>query len=79
MKPLIELTKLLRQADHTHQFIQRKDASSFDLGAALLQGGKPKDLPIELASRLLTDPERNYTTTEWEALAVVWAVKKFRG
>ncbi|GFT88642.1 retrovirus-related Pol polyprotein from transposon 297 [Trichonephila clavipes] len=45
----------------------------------LLQGEGSDEHPIEYASRLLTPAERNYSTTEREALAVVWALKKFRG
>ena len=35
------------------------------------------DQPIYYASRLLTPAEKNYTTTEREALAMVYTVKKF--
>ena len=70
---------VLKQADGTKPYILRTDASSYALGAVLLQGEGPTEHPIEYASRLLTQAERNYSTTEREALAVVWALKKFRG
>ncbi|GFX77045.1 hypothetical protein TNCV_1072451 [Trichonephila clavipes] len=55
------------------------DASNYALGAVLLQGEGSDEHPIKYASRLLTPAERNYSTTEREALAVVWALKEFRG
>ncbi|GFW91392.1 uncharacterized protein TNCV_3375581 [Trichonephila clavipes] len=46
---------------------------------SLLQGEDKEEHPVEFASRLLNPAERNYSTTEREALAVVWALNKFRG
>ncbi|GFW08704.1 transposon Tf2-8 polyprotein [Trichonephila clavipes] len=63
----------------TYRFLRMPyDASNYALGAVLLQGEGSDEHTIENASRLLT-PARNYSTTEREALAVVWALKKFRG
>ncbi|GFX60278.1 retrovirus-related Pol polyprotein from transposon 412 [Trichonephila clavipes] len=70
---------VLKPADGTKPFVIRIDASSVALGAVLLQGEKDEEHPIEYASRLLSSSERNYSTTEREALAVVWALEKFRG
>ncbi|GBN21296.1 Retrovirus-related Pol polyprotein from transposon 17.6 [Araneus ventricosus] len=70
---------ILSQADFTKPFVLRTDASSYALGAVLLQGADMEEHPIEYASRLLNSAERNYSTTEREALAVVWALNKFRG
>lgn len=49
------------------------------MGAVLLQGEGEEEHPIEYASRLLSSAERNYSTTEREALAIIWACSKFRG
>ena len=55
------------------------DASNFAIGCVLAQSGEHKlDHPISFASRQLNDAEINYTTTEREGLAMVYAVKKFR-
>lgn len=70
---------ILRQADDTMPFIIKTDASSYAIGAVLVQGEKEEEHPIEYASRFLTSVARNYSTTELEALGIVWAVTRFRG
>ncbi|GFW14998.1 hypothetical protein TNCV_982901 [Trichonephila clavipes] len=53
----------------TYRFLRMPyDASNYALGAVLLQGEGSDEHPIEYASRLLTPAERNYSTTEREAL-----------
>ncbi|GFW56357.1 retrovirus-related Pol polyprotein from transposon 412 [Trichonephila clavipes] len=79
LKNSLTTPPVLKQADVTKPYIIRTDASNYALGAVLLQGEGSDEHPIEYASRLLTPAERNYSTTEREALAVVWALKKFRG
>ncbi|GBN53239.1 Transposon Tf2-9 polyprotein, partial [Araneus ventricosus] len=70
---------VLKQPDGSKPFRIRTDASSYAFGAVLTQGEGPEEHVIEYASRLLIPAERNYSTTEREALAVVWALEKFRG
>lgn len=76
----IKLTSapLLIQANYDQPFVIRTDASAYALGAVLLQGQGQQEQPIEYASRLLTSAEKNYSAVEREALAVVWALEKFR-
>lgn len=50
------------------------DASNMAIGATLSQNGAP----IIFDSRLLSKAERNYSTTDKEYLALVWAFGKFR-
>ena len=50
------------------------DASSFALGACLLQDGRP----IAFASRSLNDHEKLYSQIEKECLAILFDCKKFR-
>lgn len=79
LKKRLTTAPILRPADPTKPFVLRTDSSSYAIGAALLQGEEADERPVEYASRLLTPAERNYSTTEREALAIVWAVGKFRG
>ena len=48
------------------------------LAAVLTQKGEGGEHPIVFISRMLTEAERNYTVTELEYLAVIWAIKKLR-
>nr|GEY04291.1 retrovirus-related Pol polyprotein from transposon 17.6 [Tanacetum cinerariifolium] len=54
------------------------DASDFAIGAVLGQRYEKQFWPIHYASKTLTESESNYTTTEKEMLAVVYAFEKFR-
>lgn len=54
------------------------DASSFGLGAVLLQtqpSGERR--PVAFASRSMTATEQRYSQTEKEALAATWAMRRF--
>ncbi|CAL1400801.1 unnamed protein product [Linum trigynum] len=54
------------------------DASDYAVGTVLGQRKEKRFHPIYYASRTLNDAQRNYTTTEKEMLAIVFAFDKFR-
>nr|GEX43417.1 reverse transcriptase domain-containing protein [Tanacetum cinerariifolium] len=53
------------------------DASDYAIGAVLGQRVKKHFRPIHYASKIMTQAETNYMTTEMEMLAVVYAFEKF--
>ncbi|GKE33478.1 reverse transcriptase domain-containing protein [Tanacetum coccineum] len=65
-------------SDWDLQFELMCDASDYAIGAVLGQRNDKYFRPIHYASKTLSDAQINYTITEKELLAVVYAFKKFR-
>ena len=70
--------KILRHPDLTKPFFVQTDASSYAIGAVLLQDfGNGYLEPIEFASRKFNKNEQNWHVSEKELVAVVWALQKW--
>ena len=69
---------VLRYPDFKKDFIVQTDASGKALGAVLSQIYEDGEHPIAFASRTLNTAESKYPAIELEALAVVFAIKRFR-
>ena len=79
LKRRLVAAPILAAPDWTKEFHVTLDASGWCLGAVLWQADEGnRERPIYYASRQMNPAERNYTTTEREALAVIYACKKFR-
>ena len=58
-------------------FTLQTDACTTGLGALLTQEHDGEEKIIACGSRSLSKAERNYSATELECLAVIWAVEKY--
>lgn len=81
IKQMLGNTKTLDHYDESKHLIVTCDASARGVGAVLAQrdaGPAPGcERPVAFASRALTPAEQNYSQIHKEALAIIYAVKKF--
>ena len=74
IKKIIAKEVLLAYPDFSKKITIYTDASDLQLGAVIMQEGKP----LAFYSRKLTKTQVNYTTTEKELLSIVETLKEFR-
>ncbi|KAM1373686.1 hypothetical protein ACFX2I_024358 [Malus domestica] len=78
LKDLLTTAPIIVPPDWSLQFELMCDASDYALGAVLGQRKDKRPHVIYYASWTLNDAQLNYSTTEKELLAVVFALDKFR-
>ena len=74
IKAVISQETLLAFPDFTKTFHIYTDASDYQLGAVIMQEGKP----LAFYSRKMTDAQKRYTTGEQELLSIIETLKEFR-
>ncbi|KAM1573913.1 hypothetical protein ACFX1Z_043317 [Malus domestica] len=78
LKDMLTSAPIIIPPDWSLPFELMCDASDYALGAVLGQRKDKRPHAIYYASRTLNDAQLNYSTTEKELLAVVFALDKFR-
>ena len=76
-KSMISNSGFLTHYDSTLPIVVSADSSSYGIGACLAHKIDGKERPVCFASRTLTVAERKYSQLEREALALIFALKKF--
>ena len=74
IKRIVDRTTLLTYPGFNENFKIYTDASNLQLGAVILQKGKP----IAFYSRKRTESQQRYTVTERELLSIIETMKSFR-
>ena len=78
LKGLLTIAPIIRSPDSSLPFELMCDASDHVVGAVFGQRVDKKPHVIYYASKTINDAQLNYTTTEKELLAMVFALDKFR-
>ena len=78
LKLILSVAPVLQEPDWNKEFHVFVDASDLAIGSALMQETEGWFRPIYYASRMLSTAEKNYHTTEREALGLIYSVTKFR-
>src|SRR5277367_3572717 len=78
VKKMLQSSSVLCHYSPTLPIRVTADSSSYGVGAVLSHVVKGEERPIFFASRTLTPAEHNYSQLDKEALAIIFAVKRFQ-